>query len=245
MSIIWCQQVNNANQVLPLAHSAMEHIEMPISDVLQFNSDDSALLESLVTDAKLTAPSFTGLLPSEVTITETGFNSYVWDLHTKKALKKVAALGGNTVCLDNGPSKYLHWEHEQLKSRQQLFRYITTACQVASELGIDILMEPLSDGYTNHLNSLDDVLGFIELIDLPNLAISVSSQLLLQDSELTNIPKLKRIRVEAKNLIEQDTIDQLLQHIETLSKHHKDLIVSLPASIEEAQLQALMRPFKV
>ena len=40
MSIIWCQQVNNANQVLPLAHSAMAHIEMPISDVLQFNSDD-------------------------------------------------------------------------------------------------------------------------------------------------------------------------------------------------------------
>lgn len=245
MSIIWCQQVNNANQVLPLVNSDRAHIEMPISDVLQFNSDDTSLLDSLVADTKLQAPSFTGLLPAEVTITETGFNSYVWDLHTKKALKKVAALGGNTICLDNGPSKYLHWEHEQLKSRQQLFRYITTTCQVASELGIDILMEPLSDGYTNHLNSLEDVLGFIELIDLPNLAISVSGQLLLQNSELTNIPKLKRIRVEAKNLIKQDTIDQLLQHIETLSKHHIDLIVSLPASIREAQRQALMRPFKV
>ena len=245
MSIIWCQQVNNANQVLPLVNSDMAHIEMPISDVLQFNSDDTSLLDSLVADAKLQAPSFTGLLPAEVTITETGFNSYVWDLHTKKALKKVAALGGNTVCIDNGPSKYLHWEHEQLKSRQQLFRYITTTCQVASELGIDILMEPLSDGYTNHLNSLDDVLGFIELIDLPNLAISVSSQLLLQDNQLTNIPKLKRIRVEAKNLIEQDHILQLQQHIETLGKHHKDLIVSLPASIEEEQRQALMKPFQV
>ncbi|HBD23541.1 MAG TPA: hypothetical protein DC023_03830 [Oceanospirillaceae bacterium] len=245
MSIIWCQQVNNANQVLPLAHSAMAHIEMPISDVLQFNSDDMALLESFVADAKLTAPSFTGLLPAEVTITETGFNSYVWDLHTKKALKKVAALGGNTVCIDNGPSKYLHWEHEQLKSRQQLFRYITSTCQAASELGIDILMEPLSEGYTNHLNSLDDVKGFIELIDLPNLGISVSSQLLLQDSQLTNIPKLKRIRVEAKHLVEQDHITQLQQLIETLNKHHKDLIVSLSASTEEAQCEALMKPFKV
>ena len=64
MSIIWCQQVNNANQVLPLTHSAMAHIEMPISDVLQFSSNDSALLESLVADAKLTAPSFTCLLPA-------------------------------------------------------------------------------------------------------------------------------------------------------------------------------------
>ena len=240
MSIIWCQQVNNANQVLPLVNSDMEHIEMPISDVLQFNSDDTLLLDSLVADAKLQAPSFTGLLPAEVTITETGFNSYVWDLHTKKALKKVAALGGNTVCLDNGPSKYLHWEHEQLKSRQQLFRYITTTCQVASELGIDILMEPLSDGYTNHLNSLDDVLGFIELIDLPNLAISVSSQLLLQDNQLANIPKLKRIRVESKNVHEPDDIAQLQRYIKELNQHHKGLIISLPTSITEQQRQALM-----
>ncbi|MDP6164502.1 MAG: hypothetical protein QGI54_00035 [Gammaproteobacteria bacterium] len=225
MTMIWCQEICNASHLLLIAKEPHTHAEINISEFLQLAQNDQQLIISMLAESDTKTPCFTGLLPAEVTITETGFNAYVWNLHTRKALKKIAKMGGKVACLDNGPSKFMHWEHEQLEARQQLFRYMTTTCQTAQELGIKILLEPLKDGYTNHLNSLDEVQSFIALIDMPNLGLSVSSQLLLNSGKLAQESLLQRIKVSPSGLAEHQHIQKVKSAIALRSA---DLVVSLP-----------------
>ena len=141
-------------------------------------------------------------------------------------MREISNLGGESVCINNGPSKFFHWEFEQLAGKQQLIRYITTTCQYAQSNNINILLEPLVKGYTTHLISFEEICRFIDLVAMPNLGISIPIDLLLSDPNLLNNPNIKRITINAKHL--QDNHEKIDKLLITLESHESNYVISMP-----------------
>jgi len=219
MTIIWCKPVRNTKQLLTLAKQNDAQGEMDISQFLQLPLLEQELCLTLLQDNSISIPSFTGLLPKEVSITRSGFNNFIWASYTKKALQTIADMGGQFVCLDNWPSRFLQWDHEQSEAKQQLIRYVIHACQAAQEHGIQVLLEPLTQCYTHQLSSVEDVIEFIELVKMPNLGLSINDNIFQQHPALIQEPKLRRI-----NVSEDRCTQELKTDLQGINEHEQLVI---------------------
>jgi sugar phosphate isomerase/epimerase len=113
-------------------------------------------------------------LPADVRVTERGFNLYVWLEHLKKAVGRLSGLGCRKLTWSDGRARLLPLEGDQTAAKEQAMQFLYMLCEVAAELGMAVLVEPLGARRTNFLNSMDELRGILPLVGKENLAAAIS-----------------------------------------------------------------------
>ena len=113
-------------------------------------------------------------LPSDVRVTQRGFNLYVWTEHLNKALRRLARLGCRKLAWSDGRARVLPVEGERAGLKEQVLQFLFMLCEMAAGFDLTVLVEPLGPRRTNFLNSMEEVREFLPRVRKENLSSLIS-----------------------------------------------------------------------
>ena len=113
-------------------------------------------------------------LPSDVRVTQRGFNLYVWTEHLNRALRRLAGLGCRKLAWSDGRARVLPEEGERAGLKEQVLQFLFMLCELAAGFDMKVLVEPLGPRRTNFLNSMEEVREFLPRVRKENLSSLVS-----------------------------------------------------------------------
>jgi sugar phosphate isomerase/epimerase len=113
-------------------------------------------------------------LPTDVRVTERGFNLYAWLEHLKKAVRRLSELGCRKLTWSDGRARLLPVEGDQTVAKEQVMQFLYMLCEVAAEWEIVVLVEPLGARRTNFLNTLEEFRSILPLVGKENLSATIS-----------------------------------------------------------------------
>jgi sugar phosphate isomerase/epimerase len=100
-----------------------------------------------------------------------GFNSQ--QNYIDKVVNRGAILGIDTIGFGSPLSRSIPTGFSNEQAMEQLVDFIEMLCQKAEPYGIKVLLEPLSKIETNFVNSIDEALRFLELINSNNKGLLI------------------------------------------------------------------------
>jgi len=174
LGVKWGKTVSDLEAVNFAAQEGFDSAELNVGliaalDENQFQHQRERLLQSGLTFEVFAAP-----LPAGARVTEKGFNIYVWSEYLKRALDRVAALGGRKVAWSDGRSRILPLEGEVEAAKRQALQFLFMLSEIAETNAIEVLLEPLDPRRTNFLTSMHEVKEFLDLVGRPNLSSLIS-----------------------------------------------------------------------
>jgi sugar phosphate isomerase/epimerase len=138
-------------------------------------------------------------LPSDVWVTQKGFNIYVWMEHLKSAVHRMAELGCRKLVWSDGKARILPVEGPTAGPKEQVHQFLYMLCRVAADFGMTVLIEPLGPRRTNFLNTMKEMAGFLSRIKVENI------------SALVSLRELEHIGLPVSNLADYR---QLIDHVQ-------------------------------
>lgn len=174
MAFAWGKTVADLDEPARAAEAGFDVAELPVGLLTDLNDAEFREQSRALGQTGLSFPAWSGLLPPGVQVTGQGFNIYVWSEYLKKALERVAALGGRMVAWSDGRSRVLPVEGETGGAKRQALQFLFMVSEIAQAHGITVLVEPLDPRRTNFLNSIAEVREFLDLAGKPNLSSAIS-----------------------------------------------------------------------
>ncbi len=174
MSVQWGKTVTDLAAVKSAAQQGFDSAELTVTLIMEMNDDQFRLQREVLLQSGLAFDVFSAPLPAGVRVTEQGFNIYVWSEYLKKALDRVASLGGRKVVWSDGRSRILPLEGEVEAAKRQALQFLFMLSELAEANAVEVLMEPLDPRRTNFLTNMDEVGAFLDLAGRPNLSSLIS-----------------------------------------------------------------------
>ena len=174
MGVKWGRAVSTLDAVISVSEDGFDVAELAV-ELLMGPSDDAFRERARELEATgLGFDVFNTLLPGRVQVTEQGFNIYVWSEYLKRALERVAALGGRKIVWSSGRARLLPIEGEVAAAKRQALQFLFMVSELAESHDIQILVEPLDPRRTNFLNTVAEVAEFLDLAGASNLSAAIS-----------------------------------------------------------------------
>ncbi len=174
MSIRWSKMANDSASIVKAASDGFNCIELTVDHVMGMNDDQFLLEKNLFLQYKIVPEVCSSIIPSDVWVTEKGFNLYVWTEYMKKAIVRLSEIGCKKVVWSNGRSRVLPEEGDISESKAQVRQFLHMLCGIAEKYDITVLIEPLSPRKTNFLNTMGEIGKFLPLIPENNLSSLIS-----------------------------------------------------------------------
>jgi len=174
MSIRWARQVENLRDITVAAKAGFQSVQLPVDGIMELSAADFERFQQELGALGLTVEVCSSLLPGDVTVTESGFNVYVWAQYLRRAFTRVRDLGAARIAWNNGRARVLPSEEHEVAIREQVMQFLYITCEIAEPMGLTIMVEPLSPRRTNYLNTMEEVDTLIGAVGSDNLSAMVS-----------------------------------------------------------------------
>lgn len=174
MSIRWGKAVDDPASVEAAVREGFTNIQLTVDAVMGLSEEHYVLFRDDLQRRNIIVEVCTSPLPSEVYVTEMGFNLYAWTEYLKKAIRRIADLGCTKLAWSDGRSRVLPWEGDISGVKEQVLQFLFMLCDVCDNYGIIVLVEPLGPRRTNFLNSMQEVCDFIARVGKTNLNSMIS-----------------------------------------------------------------------
>ena len=93
----WGRAIHDLSSVELVAQQGYDSAELTVDQLMDMDGPQFQIEVPRLLGSGLSFEVFSAPLPSGVRVTEQGFNIYVWTEYLKRALDRVAALGGRRV----------------------------------------------------------------------------------------------------------------------------------------------------
>ncbi len=201
MSIRWSKIANNSNDILMASSEGFDSVEMSIDYLINLNDEEFLFQKNLMIEKNLFCETCNSILPKSVSVTEDGFNIYVWMDYLKKAARRASELGCKTFIWNNGRARLLPLEEDSGHAKEQVFQFVYMVCELLKHYDITLLIEPLGFTKTNYINSINETQQLLNLIDKDNFSSLVSmsglSEIGFQDDDFKKFSTIiKHVYVE-------------------------------------------------
>ena len=218
MNVRWGITASSVLNLAGVAENGFDWFNLPLSLLMEMNDEQFI---KFVNNAKKNGFGFdicTLDLPQDVVITQKGFNVYVWMEYLKKAIERLTELGCRGIVWSNGQARILPEEGDVMGAKEQVAQFLFLLCELTSQHGINILVEPLGPEYTNFLNTLEETSDFLGLIAMDNIFISLSARKSpLESFEVEELEKYKDsiqlIKLNGDHSIEARGNEQILNNL--------------------------------
>lgn len=174
MGICWGKMVDELSDVTPAAAAGYRSIQLPVDAVMALSAEQFSRQKDSLAQLSIVPRVCSSPLPSDVQVTEMGFNIYVWTEYLKKACRRLTELGCEKLVWNNGRARVLPWEGDIVGVKEQVLQFLYMLSDVAGEHGITVLVEPLGPLRTNFLNTMAETRDFLERVGKDNLASMIS-----------------------------------------------------------------------
>jgi hypothetical protein len=174
MGVQWGKLVNDLSQADQAASDGFDFVQ-PGSDLVSRLVDEQFLAqwgggrERPIPFTVCEVP-----LPSNVRVTQAGFNLYVWTEHLKNVMSRMAALGCRKLVWSNGRARVLPPEGEVSVFKEQVLQFLFMLCELAGRYEMRVLVEPLGPRRTNFLNTMAEMGEFLARVGKQNLSALIS-----------------------------------------------------------------------
>ncbi len=143
-----------ADQISDLA-PGYDYIELGVSSALKPLEDDATFRPQLESLKALPLPTraFNLFVPSQVRLTGSDVD---WDqvrLYAERAVKRVAALGGETIVFGSGGARRVPDGYSRAKAWGQLVRFCLIVADELDGTDVTLAIEPLNSSESNILNT--------------------------------------------------------------------------------------------
>ena len=249
MSVRWSKTASDHASIVKAASEGFNCVELTVGHVMDISDEEFVLHKNLLLQHGLVAEACTSILPSDVVVTEKGFNLYVWMEYLKKAMHRLSELGCRKLVWSNGRARVLPWEGDIGEMKEQVLQFLHMLCELSGNYGITVLVEPLGPRRTNYLNSMEDINDFVPLIRKDNLASVISlrelAEISLMPERLSDFPQLiKHVYLENPlhtngNKVSPRPGDDYNYRpfLSALNRIHYDGIISLPDDADSESLR--------
>ncbi len=194
MRVQWGKMVRELAAVHRAAADGFDFVQ-PVNDLVANLSDQEVLQQKArMKDEGVPLRVCAVPLPANVRVTQRGFNIYVWTEHLKKALHRVAGLGCRKLVWNDGRARVLPVEGEIAALKEQVLQFLYMLCEVAANLDMTVLVEPLGLRRTNFLNTMKETGEFLHRVQKENLSSLISLRELDQIGlSLQDLPKHRQL----------------------------------------------------
>lgn len=174
MSILWGKQVAELSQVSGARAQGYDFVQLAGSLVADLGDQAFRSEKTRIADAGIPLAACSVPLPPEVHVTERGFNLYAWTEHLKKAVPRMAELGCRKLLWSDGRARVLPVEGNIAGLKEQVAQFLFLLCDLAANVKVEVLVEPLDPRRTNFLNSMKEVGEFLPRVGKENLGSMIS-----------------------------------------------------------------------
>lgn len=249
MNIRWSKTINDSAGVVKAASEGFSCVELTVDQIMNINEEQFSLEKNLFLQYNLVPEVCASILPTDVLVTEKGFNLYAWTEYLKKAIHRLSELGCRKMVWNNGRARVLPLEGDISEMKAQLRQFLHMLCEISGNHDITILIEPLGARRTNFLNSMEEVNKFIPLIPDDNLSSLISlrelAEIGLMPENLTDYSHLiKHVYLEnpaypfGKRIPPRpDDAYDYGSFLSALSKIHFEGVINLPEDADSETLQ--------
>lgn len=174
MSIRWSKIVRNSNDILAASKEGFDCIEMDIGYIISLSEDEFSFHKNLMLEKDIFCEICNSILPSNVRVSEDGFNTYVWIDYLKKAAKRASQFGCKTFVWNSGQARLLPFEEDTGNAKEQIFQFLYMLCEVLKNYNIKLLIEPLGLAHTNYINNIEEANELLGIINKENFSSLIS-----------------------------------------------------------------------
>jgi sugar phosphate isomerase/epimerase len=148
-----------------IARAGYDCIEMHIKEIMSLDDPSCAGLKKKIRDSGLTAEVFDNPLPLDKIIADPGFDMAFYTDHVKKAMDRIAELGGRYVVYGNGKTRSASHSLDLAKNDEMLAR----VCKAAEDNNITILLEPLASQICNRFLGVPEIFEYANMMGFRNI----------------------------------------------------------------------------
>lgn len=174
MSVQWGRMVTDLSQVERAVSDGFDFVQ-PINNLVMNLSDEQLLTrKARIRDNGVPFKLCALPLPSDLRVSEKGFNIYVWIEHLKNATQRMAELGCGKLIWNDGRARVLPVEGAIGELKEQIRQFLYLLCGVAANFDMTVLVEPLGPKRTNFLNTMKETEDFLSRVGMENLSSMLS-----------------------------------------------------------------------
>ena len=120
MSVRWSKTSNDPTSIMEAASDGFSCVELTVDYVMNISDEQFILQKNLFSQYNLIPEVCDSILPSDVLVTENGFNLYVWTEYLKKVVHRLSELGCQKLVWNNGRARVLTLEGDTSEMKGQI-----------------------------------------------------------------------------------------------------------------------------
>ncbi len=161
----------NTDNLKLVADAGFDYIEPALTELAALSEDQFQILVKKIQSSSIKAEVFNVFFPGTIHLTGSDVQRNSIQEHAKKALTRAALLGCKTVVLGSGGSRKIPEGFPVEEAKEQFKDALTIAGEIASSLGITIVLEPLNTTETNLVNSVLEGLQTVKEVNHTNVKL--------------------------------------------------------------------------
>ena len=174
MTIRWARAVSHLSELPVVADAGFDAAELPVGTVMELSAGEFERERTALDRSGLVFEVFSAPLPAGATVTEPGFNIYVWSVYLKRTFERVAEVGCRRIVWSDGKGRLLPVEGGVDAAKRQVLQFLYVISDLARAHGIDVLVEPLDPRRTNFLNTITELGEFLARAGRANISGAIS-----------------------------------------------------------------------
>jgi len=137
--------------------AGFDAIELDFCELVALSEEAWRRFYLLAQKSSLTFEVLSGLLPPDIRIYEECFDALRWLLHIRRGCERAAKLGTRLIPFGAGKSRSIPGGCQNRRAcEEKLEGFVGQICDIFSDYGMTLVIEPLGPAYSNYLNTLDE-----------------------------------------------------------------------------------------
>ncbi len=153
--------------------AGFDYVELPLTQVNALGSREFADLNAKLGDMGLPCEACNNFFPPEIRLTGDSFSLERIRTYLGEALVRAAALGVGIIVLGSPKSKNLEPGFPLATAKNQLVSSLQAISDLASPLGITVVLEPLAKEEANFINTGSEALDIVDLVGRHNVMVLI------------------------------------------------------------------------
>lgn len=156
-----------------LVDIGFDFIELSGAVIHDLDEFEFSNINGIIGNNKVKCCGFNSLLRPDIKVVGNNIDKKLIKNYIDKVVNRGAILGIDTIGFGSPLSRSIPTGFSNEQAMEQLVDFIEMLCQKAEPYGIKVLLEPLSKIETNFVNSIDEALRFLELINSNNKGLLI------------------------------------------------------------------------
>ena len=158
------------DEILTVKKVGYDFLETSLSNIMSMTDEEFEKAKEKVISSGLKVEAFNGFFPGDMPILDDDAVEKVRE-YTAKALKRAVELGGEIAVMGSGAARRRPDDMDIDTFNIKFERLLKLLAQEAVTAGITVVVEPLSQGDTNTVNTIRDAMPWVKKINHPNLKV--------------------------------------------------------------------------